>query len=148
MFNFGQGEHSVQAHQPRLSREEAALFIKGFEVRFIIHMQPVNPTFPRPFRCPSHQLNADTLSLKIRMHSRIQQKSMDAPIPGDIHKANQLLLVIRADIEQTVTQDGLKIPVGVFMPGGTKQPIEFIVTSWGADVIVDSGHEGGVLATL
>lgn len=72
----------------------------------------------------AHQFLTDALPLKVWMHGGVQQESMHPTIPGHIDKTHQLLCGKSTHINQTVLQNGLKIPVLVPFPGSIKQDIQ------------------------
>ena len=81
----------VQPEQTRSSVPKAATSVKRLEVRFKIHMQPVN--FPRSsfLRSLTNQFAPDSLMLMVRVDGGIEQKTVNAPVPGNFNEADKLL---------------------------------------------------------
>lgn len=75
----------------------------------VIDVQPVNPLGSGDFRCFAHQRLPDAATLKIGMYRRIQQKCVDATIPGYVDKADQALVRVDANVGQTMLKHKLKI---------------------------------------
>lgn len=117
----------IEQHDPGVGRAEATLRVEVAQMGFVIHMQPVHAPVASGFSRSFHQRHANPLLLPIGMYRRVEQKSMDAAVPGHVHKADQTLAVISADISQTVMKHGLEVRVMMFRPGCTEQGVESIV---------------------
>lgn len=72
-----------------LCRLETTSPIEPLQVRLIIYMQPFYSSFSGNADGLFDQLLPDALPLVVRMNGRIQNKSVDAAIPGQIDKTYQ-----------------------------------------------------------
>src|SRR5689334_11724308 len=117
----------TQLHQARRCMPKTAFTVETVEMRLIIDMQPPDTFGPCRADGFTDQLPSNALPLHVGMHGRIEQKGMDAAIPGEVYKPNEEFLKIRTNVGQTAIEDWLEIGPGMIRPCRRKQGIERLV---------------------
>lgn len=84
---------------------------------FVVDVDPLNVALGRHLHCPADQLAANPLLLEARMHGGVQQKGVNATIPGQIDIADQFGLRKGRQVAQTVSPLDLEVSMPVRWPG-------------------------------
>ena len=127
-------------HQSGLGVPEPAPPIKAQETGLKVDVQPHDAARARHRRRAPDELAADPAPPLIGMDGRIQDKGVDPPIPGQVHKANQAFAVVGAHVRQTLRQERIIVPPTVFGPGSGKQGIERLVGQRRANTVAYRTH--------
>src|SRR5262245_53515125 len=126
-----------QPEQPGFRRLKAAVAIKAGQMWLVIDMQPVYTALACHYRGLAHQRATNPTALPVGVYGRVQQKGVDAAIPGHIDKADQPVALVCADICQAAAKDWLEVARCICWPGGSEQSVERIVAYCRADSIDD-----------
>jgi hypothetical protein len=74
-------------------------------MRLVVDVQPFGPTGAGGVGCHPYELGGDAAAPKIRVHRRIEQKSVDAAVPGDIDEADQPVVDGGGGVAEAAAQD-------------------------------------------
>src|SRR5688572_22753764 len=77
----------------RCGGKAAGPFIKRCQLGSVIDVQPLAAGIACDLHGAAHQLGADTAMSISWMHARIQQESMVAAIPSDVHESREPLTI-------------------------------------------------------
>ncbi len=90
-----------QPQQPCLRFTESARAIEVAEVRFVIHVQPFDPSIAGHLRRSPHELGSYPATPIFGRNRGIQNERMRAAVPRNVHEPDQLRVIERAKICQT-----------------------------------------------
>src|SRR5262245_60359505 len=93
-------------------------------------MHPLDAALLGDLDCLGDKLYTDALTPYIRVNGGIQEKGMNAAIPGEVDKPNQPLILVGANIAQAVAEHLLKIRRNVIRPRCREQRIQHFIRDW------------------
>lgn len=102
-------------------------------MRLEIDVEPFRSAPPGDRDGRLDQLGSDAPPPRRWRHACVEQKSMAASIPRDIHESYQPLFVEGADMGQAPRQNCREIPILVRVPRRTPQPVQLVIRREGID---------------
>jgi hypothetical protein len=110
---------------------KTAAAIEAVQVRFVVHVQPLQSGAPSHICGTPYQLRADATTPVFGSDGGIQQERMHAAVPRDVNEPDQPVRSESTDICEAARQDRAKRSVSVIGPCCSKQPIQFgVVDLW------------------
>src|SRR5512134_3951923 len=96
-------------------------------MRFVIHMEPLDASFQRGLDSLPDEPATDAPASPIGVHSGIQQKSVQAAIPGKIDITDEGVCVEGANVGQTVAVQRREVGWDVSLPTRSEQAVESVI---------------------
>ena len=93
-------------------------------MRLVVHVEPFNASLCRNLGSSLHQFSTDSPTLKLAMHSRVQNEAVNPAIPGHIDEADETRAVERADIRQALLEHLSELVFSVVLPDGGEEMVE------------------------
>ena len=109
-------------------------------MRFEVDMKPFGPTIIGEGDGPAHQLAANAAALKIRIGTEVENKGVNAAIPGNVDKADEPVSLERAEMAEAALQDWRERPCGRRGPGAPPELIKFCLVRKGIDPVLGQGR--------
>ena len=114
--------------------------VKLTQMGFKVDMQPFDAGIFGNFCSLLYKFNTYAFSTCVGVDRCIENKSVDAPIPGKINKTNQFIGLIGANKGETLTQGWIEISPLMIRPGRWKQVVEFSIAYGGGNPISNDGE--------
>ena len=105
-----------------------------------IDMKPLGPTIIGEGDGSAHQFGADAAALKIRIGAKIENKGVNAAIPGNVDKADEPVSLERSEMAEAALQDWRERPCGRRGPGAPPELIKFCLVRKGIDPVLGQGR--------
>lgn len=110
-----------QAHQAREGWLKSAGLVERFERWFVVDVQPLDSAPASSLSRLENQLAPNAAPLEIAVNGGVEQKGVNAAVPGEIDISGQPVSGKSEYKRQAARQDGLKIDSLVTGPGGGKK---------------------------
>jgi hypothetical protein len=125
-----------KTQKPRCGWAKTAAAIEAIQVRFVVHVQPLQSGASSYVCGTPYQLRADATPPVFGSDGGIQQERMHAAVPRDVNEPDQPAKSESTDICEAVRQDRAKRSASVPGPRRSKQPIQFGVVDHRRDAIL------------
>ncbi|MDF2799880.1 MAG: hypothetical protein K0R85_2624 [Devosia sp.] len=103
-------------------------------------MKPFGPTIISEGDGPAHQLAADAAALKIRIGAKIENKGVNAAIPGNVDKSDEPVSLERSEMAEAALEDRRERPCWRRAPGAPPELIKFCLVRKGIDPVLGQGR--------